>query len=46
MYSRQLGPIYGENSAPVRWEETIIIVTWLLSEDGAKDLISEGFTFE
>ena len=28
-YYRQLGPIYGENSAPVRWEQTI--VPWLES---------------
>ena len=29
-YYRQLGPIYGENAAPVRWEQTI--VPWLESQ--------------
>ena len=43
LFYRQLGPIYGENSAPVRWEQTI--VPWLTSEDDTTDLISGGFSF-
>ena len=43
LYFRQLGPIYGENSAPARWEQTI--VPWLTSEDGTRDLVSGGFKF-
>ena len=38
-FYRQLGPIYGENSAPVRWENTI--VPWLESDT----LKSNGFKF-
>ena len=38
-FYRQLGPIHGENSAPVRWENTI--VPWLESDA----LKSNGFKF-
>mgnify|MGYP001278094828 FL=1 len=47
-YYRQLGPIYGENSAPVRWLNTI--VPWLTGEErnekGEVDMESDGHVFE
>ena len=47
-YYRQLGPIYGENSAPVRWLNTI--VPWMTGEErnekGEIDMESDGHVFE
>ena len=47
-YYRQLGPIYGENSAPVRWLNTI--VPWLTGDErnnkGEVDIESDGHVFE
>ena len=35
LYYRQLAPIYGENSAPKRWEDTLF--PWLTSPEDAKE---------